>query len=105
MAITKEQVESVIGEIIDVNTENSLLVTKSVKSIDIDGANVSVNIVLGYPAAGYFDELKNLVVEKASAVEGVEKVEVKISCGSAKPETTGRHQEYHRGSLRQGRCG
>ena len=31
------------------------------------------------PAAGYFDELKKLVTEKASAIDGVESVEVEVS--------------------------
>ena len=61
MSITKEQVQNAIGGIIDVNTERDLAVTKSVKSIEIEGAKVSINIVLGYPAAGYFDTLKSLV--------------------------------------------
>ncbi len=79
MSITKEQVKAAIGSIIDVNTERDLAVTKSIKSIEIDGGKVSVNIVLGYPAAGYFDELKSLVSEKVSALDGVESVDVKVS--------------------------
>ncbi len=79
MSITKEQVQNAIGGIIDVNTERDLAVTKSVKSIEIDGAKVSINIVLGYPAAGYFDELKSLVSEAVSALDGVESVAVKVS--------------------------
>ena len=79
MSITKEQVKAAIGSIIDVNTERDLAVTKSIKSIEIDGGKVSVNIVLGYPAAGYFDELKSLASEKVSALDGVESVDVKVS--------------------------
>ncbi len=79
MAITKEQIQSVVGEIIDVNTEKSLSVTKSVKGVEVDGGKVSVNIVLGYPAAGYFDEVKRLINEKLAAIDGVESVEVKVS--------------------------
>ncbi|MBT6456103.1 MAG: iron-sulfur cluster carrier protein ApbC [Gammaproteobacteria bacterium] len=79
MSITKEQVQNAIGGIIDVNTERDLAVTKSVKSIEIEGAKVSINIVLGYPAAGYFDTLKSLVSEAVSALEGVESVAVKVS--------------------------
>jgi ATP-binding protein involved in chromosome partitioning len=35
--------------------------------------------VLGYPAAGYFDEVKRLINEKLAAIDGVESVEVKVS--------------------------
>ena len=39
----------------------------------------SSDLVLGYPAAGYFDTLKSLVSEAVSALEGVESVAVKVS--------------------------
>lgn len=79
MSITKEQVQQTAGEIIDVNTEKSLEVTKSIKSVEVDGGKTSITISLGYPAAGYFDELKKLVTEAVSALDGVESVEVKVS--------------------------
>ncbi len=79
MSITKEQIEAAIGGIIDVNTERDLTVTRSIKSIEIDGGKVSINIVLGYPAAGYFDTLKGLVSEAVSALDGVDSVDIKIS--------------------------
>lgn len=79
MAITKEQVQTVVGEIIDVNTEKNLEFTRSVKGIDVDGGKVSINIVLGYPSAGFFDELKKLVLEAVSTLDGVDSVDVKVS--------------------------
>ncbi len=79
MAITKEQIESTLGDIVDVNTEKGLSATKSIKSIEIDGSKICVNIVLGYPAAGYFDEIKNLVSEALLPMEGVDAVDVNVS--------------------------
>lgn len=79
MTITKEQIEGAVGAIIDVNTEKELSATKSVKGIEIDGGKVSIKIMLGYPAAGYFDELKKVVSEAVSAVDGVDSVEVEIN--------------------------
>jgi len=79
MSITQEQVKAAVGEIIDVNTEKDLAFTKSVKKVDIDGDKVSIGIVLGYPSAGYFDEVKKLATEKASALDGVGSVEVNVS--------------------------
>ncbi len=79
MSITQEQVKAAVGEIIDANTEKDLAATKSVKTVEIDGDKVSIGIVLGYPAAGYFDEMKKLVTEKVSALDGVGSVEVSVS--------------------------
>ena len=79
MAITKEQIQSVVGEIIDVNTEKSLAATKSLKGVEVDGGKVSIKIVLGYPAAGYFDTMKGLVSEKLGEIDGVESVDIDVS--------------------------
>jgi ATP-binding protein involved in chromosome partitioning len=79
MSITQDQIKSAVGEIVDVNTETNLAATKSVKTVEIDGDKVSVSIVLGYPAAGYFDEMKKLVSDKLTAIDGVGSVEVKVS--------------------------
>jgi ATP-binding protein involved in chromosome partitioning len=79
MAITKQEVESAVGEIIDVNTEKNLAATKSVKGVEVDGGKVSITISLGYPAVGYFDTMKKMVSEAVSSLEGVDSVEVKVS--------------------------
>ena len=79
MAITKEQVQSTVDQIIDVNTEKNLATTKSVKGLEVDGGKVSINIVLGYPAAGYFDEMKKQVSDAVAALDGVDSVEVTVS--------------------------
>ncbi len=79
MAITKQQIEAAVGEIIDVNTEKNLAATKSIKGVEIDGGKVSITISLGYPAVGYFDTMKKMVSEAVSALEGVDSVEVKVS--------------------------
>jgi ATP-binding protein involved in chromosome partitioning len=79
MAITKQEVETAVGDIIDVNTEKKLSATKSIKGIEIDGGKVSITISLGYPAAGYFDTVKKLVSDAVSPLQGVESVAVKVS--------------------------
>lgn len=50
MALTEQQVQSALREVIDPNTKKDFVSTKSVRNIRIDGDNVSVDIVLGYPA-------------------------------------------------------
>lgn len=77
--MNKEQIESALSEVIDINLERDLMSSKAIKAIDIDGDKVSIKVVLGYPAAGYFDELKSAIVDKVSALDGVGSVEVNIS--------------------------
>ena len=58
MAIDKAQIEAKLGEVNDPNMETDLVSSKAVKSIELSGDDCRVEIVLGYPAAGYFEQLK-----------------------------------------------
>ena len=79
MSIDKAQIESALAEIIDENMEADLVASGGVKDISVDGGNVSVTLLLGYPAAGYFDTLKQAVTDKISALDGVEQISVSVS--------------------------
>ena len=79
MSIDKAQIESALAEIIDENMEADLVASGGVKDISVDGGNVCVTLLLGYPAAGYFDTLKQAVTDKISALDGVEQISVSVS--------------------------
>ena len=79
MSITKQQIESALGQVIDQYMETDLIAAKSVKDIAIDGDKVSVTIELGYPAAGYFDSLKQTVQDQLSSLESIGDIEIKVS--------------------------
>jgi ATP-binding protein involved in chromosome partitioning len=79
MAIDKSQIEAVLGGIVDPNMESDLVSSKAVKSIEQDGANWKIAIRLGYPAAGYFDELRQQIVTALAELDGIGKVEVEVS--------------------------
>jgi ATP-binding protein involved in chromosome partitioning len=79
MSISKQQIETALGEVVDPHMETDLIAAGSVKGIDIDGDNVAISLVLGYPAAGFFDDLKQLVREKLRSLEGIGNIDVKVS--------------------------
>jgi len=79
MSIEKAQIESVLAEIIDENMESDLVSNGSVKDITVDGGKVAISLLLGYPANGYFDTLKQAVSDKVSALDGVDDVSVSVS--------------------------
>ena len=79
MAIDKAQIESTLATIVDQNMEIDLVAAGSVKGISVDAGKVSITLVLGYPAAGYFDTLKQAVKEAVSALDGVDEVNVSVS--------------------------
>ena len=79
MSIEKSQVEKALAEVIDLHMETDLVTAGSVKAVEVDGGKVSVTLLLGYPAAGYFDSLKQTVKEKITGLDGVEEVNVSVS--------------------------
>ena len=79
MAIDKAQIEAKLGALIDPNMEADLVSSKAVKSIEVNGADCSVEILLGYPAAGYFDELKQEIETALGGIEGMGAVAVSVS--------------------------
>ena len=79
MAIDKSQIETALGKVIDVNTDTDLVTGKAVKSIDQYGDAWRIEIELGYPAAGYFEELKQQVADTLGKLDGVGELDIRIS--------------------------
>ena len=76
--VTQQQVEAALKEVIDPNLEQDLVSAKCVKNIKIDGGKVSVDVVLGYPAKGYVQELTTRLQDKVKAA-GAAEVTINIS--------------------------
>ena len=75
MTTQKSDIESILGQVIDPHAETDLLTSKSVKSIEADGDRWKIVIELGYPGAGYFDQLREEII---TALVGID-AEVEIS--------------------------
>lgn len=76
--INRTDIEAQLKSYIDPYTEEDLVTSKSVKTIDIDGSSVSVKIVLGYPAAGIKQSMADALKAKISSISGVSAVFVDI---------------------------
>jgi ATP-binding protein involved in chromosome partitioning len=79
MSITQEQVHSVLKEAVDPNTGKDFLTTKSAKNIRVEGADVSLEIELGYPAKTQLDPIRKLIAQKLRALPGVGTVNLEIA--------------------------
>ncbi|MCO6411866.1 MAG: iron-sulfur cluster carrier protein ApbC [Thiogranum sp.] len=77
--VTQQQIESKIKEYIDPYMEKDLVATKSVRNIMIEGDQVVVDVVLGFPAGGYRDELAAKLKELVESLEGVAKARVNVN--------------------------
>ena len=78
-SIEKADIENHLRQFIDPHHGVDLVAAKSVKSIVIDGANVTVKLELGYPAKSYIDTLKSEVEQHLKTLAGVENVNVEVS--------------------------
>ncbi len=77
--LEKSDVENLLRTFIDPNHGVDLVTAKSVKAINIDGGNVSVNLVLGYPAKSTIDALTTAVEQLLRTLEGVDEVTVNVT--------------------------
>ncbi|HKK14005.1 MAG TPA: iron-sulfur cluster carrier protein ApbC [Gammaproteobacteria bacterium] len=77
--VSQLQVETALKEYIDPYLEKDLVSTKCVKKINVDGDKVVVDVVLGFPAKGYADELAAKLREKIEGISGVSSATVNVS--------------------------
>ncbi len=77
--ITQAAVEELLKTIIDPTVETDLVTAKSVKKINIDGADLTVDLELGYPAKSFIPTLQNMVTEKLQSLQGIGKIKINIS--------------------------
>ena len=79
MAISELQVQTALKEITDPNTHKDYISGKSARNIKVDGANVSLDIVLSYPANSVLESIKQQVTDKLKTIPGIGSVSVSVS--------------------------
>ena len=77
--ITEQQIQSVLTEIIDLSTGKNYVTSNEARNIKIDGNNVSLDIVLGYPAKSVVESIRKQVVEKLKSIPGIGNVNVDVT--------------------------
>ena len=77
--LSKEQIEAKLKEYIDPYMEKDLVSTKCVRNVMIEGDQVVVDVVLGFPAKGYMDQLAAKLKEMVESLDGVAKARVNVS--------------------------
>lgn len=79
MAISELLVQSTLKVCIDPNTGKDFVSSKSARNIKIDGNDVSVDIVLGYPAKSVMDDIQKLVADALLGLAGIGRLTVNVS--------------------------
>jgi len=79
MAITEQQVQAALKEITDPNTGKDYVTGKEARNIKIDGDNVSLDILLGYPAKTQVEPIRKQVVAKLRTIPGIGSVTANVT--------------------------
>jgi ATP-binding protein involved in chromosome partitioning len=79
MAITEADVQASLRTLTDPNTGKDFVSGKAVKKVRVDGANVAIDIQLGYPCRTQHEALKKLVAAHVAALPGAGRVAVEIT--------------------------
>ena len=79
MAITEQQVQAALKEITDPNTGKDYVTGKEARNIKVNGDNVSLDILLGYPAKTQVEPIRKQVVAKLKAIPGIGAVTANVT--------------------------
>jgi len=79
MSIDRALVDAALASVADPNTGRPFAAAKNFKNVAVDGATVSVDVVLGYPAKRQFEAIHTLVGDALRAVPGVAEARVQVS--------------------------
>ncbi len=79
MAISELQVQTALKEVVDPNTRKDFVTSKSLRNLKIEGGDISLDIVLGYPAKSQVDAIREAVESKLKGIPGVGKVNANVS--------------------------
>ncbi len=79
MALTEADVVGCLKGVTDPNTGRDFVSEKAVRKVAVDGANVTVDLALGYPAKSQHEALKKLVQGAVAALPGAGRVTVGVT--------------------------
>lgn len=79
MAVTVDAVQAALKALVDPNTKIDYVSAKNVKNVRVEDGDISLDIVLGYPAKSQFDSVRKAVINTLREVPGVKNVSVNVS--------------------------
>ena len=79
MAVTEQAILQALQAVVDPNTGKDFVSAKTIRNMNISGADVSFDVVLGYPAKSQIPEFRKALIAAARTVAGVGNVSVNIS--------------------------
>ncbi|MBI5920330.1 MAG: iron-sulfur cluster carrier protein ApbC [Betaproteobacteria bacterium] len=78
MSISEQQVQSVLKEVVDPNTGKDFVSSRAARNIKITGADVALDIELGYPAKSQIDGVRQQVIAKLKGIPGIGNISANV---------------------------
>ena len=79
MSVTPELIQAALKNLVYPNTKIDFVTAKNIKNLRVEGGDISLDIVLGYPAKSQFDSIRKSVINALRELSGVKNVSVNIS--------------------------
>ena len=79
MAITEAQVQELLKQVIDPTTGKDYVLSKEIKKVHLNGNDVSVDVVLGYPAKSQLEAVRRQIQGVLATLPGAGTVTVNVS--------------------------
>ena len=79
MPVTEADIHAKLASVVDPSLGKDLVAAKSVKKVQLSGNDVSVDIVLGYPAKSQHAALRKLIGDALATVPGIGRVNVNVT--------------------------
>jgi ATP-binding protein involved in chromosome partitioning len=78
MSLSELQVQTALKEVVDPNTGKDFVTGKEAKNIKVAGADVSLDIELGYPAQSQIEAIRKQIIDKLKTLPGVGNVSANV---------------------------
>jgi len=78
MPIAEADVQARLKSLIDPNTGRDFVTGKAVRKVTVDGADVAVDVQIGYPARSQHDAIRRLVADALAGLPGMGRVSVTV---------------------------
>ena len=79
MSLNEQTLTAALQTVIDPNTGKDFVTSKALKNLQINGGDVSFDVVLGYPAKSQMADFRKALITAAKTVAGVDNVSANIT--------------------------
>src|SRR6187431_1872291 len=79
MAVTESDIQSKLKTLVDPNTERDFVSGKSIRKVQLNGEDVAIDVVLGYPAKTQHEVIRKQIADHLRDLPGIGRITVSIS--------------------------